>query len=518
MAFDIRTLIILNFIITIINAGSIAIIWLQYRKRFIGISFWLASTILHTVGLSLIVMRLQIPEFVAIVIANALLLTGAVLLLIGLERFVEIKGGHIHNYALIAIFVGVTSYYTLVAPSMTMQKIIMSLMIVMIQSQGCWLLLRRVAPGLRSATRITGIVLGGFVVVSLLRMALLILYPLQTNDFFQSGVADSMAITMYIILSICLTVSIILMVTRRLLAEVQVQEEKFTAAFHSSSYGIMLTRLWDGAIIEVNDGFVNLLGYEYDEAIGKTSFDLGIWAKEEDRLTVANKLSQGCELQGAEFQFRKKSGDIMTGLFSASIISINNEKWLLSNISDITELSQMKQKLQVMATHDSLTDLPNRRLFFDRFNLAMSNAQRKKSRLILMSLDIDNFKAINDELGHDIGDAVLVMVAARMKGILRKVDTVARFGGDEFVLLLGEINHKKDAADLAQNLLHELRQPVVIGGHRLMLSASLGVAMYPEDGKEMDDLIKKSDDALYFAKKQGKDNFRFWTELPRSGL
>lgn len=132
-----------------------------------------------------------------------------------------------------------------------------------------------------------------------------------------------------------------------------------------------------------------------------------------------------------------------------------------------------------------------------------------------MSLDLDNFKTINDELGHDIGDAVLVMVAARMKEKLRKVDTVARFGGDEFVLLFGEINHKKDAADLAQKLLHELRQPVVIGEHRLMLSASIGVAIYPEDGKEMDDLIKKSDDALYFAKRQGKDSFRFWNELPK---
>jgi diguanylate cyclase (GGDEF)-like protein/PAS domain S-box-containing protein len=346
-------------------------------------------------------------------------------------------------------------------------------------------------------------------------MALLILSPLQTNDFFKFGFAHSVTITLYIILGICLTVGIILMVTRRLLVEVQVQEEKFTAAFHSSPYGIMLTRLSDGVIIEVNDGFVSLLGYEYDEAIGKTSLALGIWAKEEDRQTVVNELSQGCELHGAEFQFRKKSGDIMTGLFSASNILINNEKWVLSNISDITELSQMKQKLQVMATHDSLTELPNRRLFFDRFDLAMSNAQRKKSGLILMSLDLDNFKTINDELGHDIGDAVLVMVAARMKEKLRKVDTVARFGGDEFVLLFGEINHKKDAADLAQKLLHELRQPVVISEHHLMLSASIGIAMYPEDGQEMDDLIKKSDDALYFAKRQGKDSFKFWNELPK---
>lgn len=512
MNFDIRTLIILNFITTIINVGSIAIIWYQYKNRFAGISFWLVSTILHTVGLALIVIRYEIPAFVSIVIANTLLLAGAVVLLMGLERFVGIQGSHSKNYFLLILFVGAITYYTVIEQSMTMREILMSIMIVMIKLQGCWLLLKRVTPSLRPVTRITGLILGGYVVVSLVRAILLMLFPLQTDDFFKSGFADSMAITMYIILSICLTVSIVLMVTGRLLGEVQAQEEKFTAAFHSSPQGILLTKLHDGAIIEVNDGFENLIGYKYDEVIGKKILDLGIWTREEDRQAVVDKLSQGHKVQGAEFQFRKKSGDIMNGLFSASILTINNEKCILSNINDITELSQMKQKLQVMATHDYLTGLPNRRLFFDRFEQAMANAQRRKTGLVLMSLDLDNFKTINDELGHNIGDAVLMESAARMKRILRKIDTVARFGGDEFVLLLGESNRKEDAVGTAKKILQELRQPYVIEEHHLMLTASIGVAMYPENGKEMDDLIKKSDAALYLAKKQGRDNFQFYAE------
>ncbi|SMC90210.1 sensor domain-containing diguanylate cyclase [Sporomusa malonica] len=511
MVFDIRTLIILNFIVTIINAGSIAIIWHQYKDRFEGISLWLASTILHAVGLFLIAMRSEIPAFVASVIANALLLTGAVVLLMGLERFAGIKRSHRQNYFLLVIFAVAVNYYTVIDPSMTMREIIMSVFIMIIKSQGSWLLLKKVALNLRPITRITGLVLGGYVVVSLVRGILLMLFPLQTNDFFKSGFADSMAITMYIILSICLTVSIILMVTRRLLGEVQAQEEKFAAAFHSSPHGILLTKLYDGAIIEVNDGFVNLLGYKYDEAIGKRIIDLGIWISEEDRQTVIDKLSQGYEVRGAEFQFRKKSGEIMTGLFSASTLTLNNAKCILSNISDITESSQMKQQLQVMATHDYLTGLPNRRLFFDRFEYAMANAQRKKTGLVLMSLDLDNFKTINDELGHDIGDAVLVVAAARLKRVLRKVDTVARFGGDEFILLFGEINSKEEAVGLVQKILQELRQPYIIEEHRLGLTASIGVAMYPENGEEVDDLIKKSDEALYIAKKQGRNNFRFYT-------
>lgn len=514
MVFDIRTLIILYFIISAINAGSIAIIWIQYKNRFAGLSLGLAGLILHVVGSVLMLMRSAIPVFAAIVIANSLLLTGARVLLIGLEHFVGIKESrHRQDYFLLAIFVGAITYYTAIEPSMTMREIIISIMIVIIKFQGCWLMLKRVDPSLRPVTYITGLVLGGYVAVSLVRAILLILFPLKTNDFFKSGLIDSMAITMYIILNACLTISIIMMVTRRLLSEVQIQEEKVTAAFHSSQHGIILTRLHDGEITEVNDGFTSLVGYKYDEVIGKTILELGIWVKEEDRLIVTNKLLQGNNVQGAEFQFRKKSGDIMIGLFSARIIIINFEKHILLNISDITELSKMKQKLEVMATHDSLTGLPNRRLFFNRFNLALDNAQQRNNGLVLMSLDLDNFKTINDELGHDIGDAVLVTIAARMKGILRKVDTVARFGGDEFVLLLGEIYSKESAVGLVQKLLQEIREPFFVDTHRLVLSVSIGVAVYPEDGKDMDDLIKKSDDAMYLAKRQGGDTFRFYDEL-----
>ena len=515
MVFDIRTLIILNFIITVINLGSLAVIWAQYRNRFAGISSWLVSTFLHAVGLFLIVMRLEIPPFIAIVVANAILLIGAVVLLSGLENFVGVKGKHVHNYLLIAVFVVATSYYTVVEPSMTMREIVMSMMIVLIQSQGCWLLLRRVAPGLRAITRITGIVLGSYVVVSLIRMVLLILYPMQTNDFFKSGFADSMAITMYIIISICLTISIILMVTRRLLAEVQMQEEKFTTAFHSSTYAILLTRLSDGIIMEVNDGFVALFGHEYDAVIGKSILDLGIWHKENERIVIVKELLRGNEVRGAEIQFKKKNGELMMGLFSANEIIINNEKCILSNISDITELSEMKEKLQVLATHDSLTGLPNRRLFFDRFELALANAKRSGKKMAILSIDLDYFKTINDQMGHDIGDAVLVEAAVRMKALLRKVDIVARFGGDEFVLMLWEINHQADAVTVVQKILNAFRQPFKVGEYRFNLSVSIGGAICPDEGQDIDDLIKKSDEALYFVKSQGRNDYKFFSELKR---
>jgi len=511
---DIKTLTLLHFVISIINAGSIAIIWSQYQKRFAGISLWLVNMIFQAVGMALIIMRGEIPDFISIVLGNTLLLIGAVFFLIGLERFTGKKGLHIHNYIMLATFVCLATYYSSIDPNMVIREIIVSLMIVIISLQGCWLLLRKVASNLQPITRITGIVLGCYAVVSFARMILLVAFPLQTSNFLRFGFADSVTITLYVLLSICLTISIILMVNRRLLGEVRAQEEKFTTTFHSSPYAIMLTKLSDGAIIEANDGFVNIFGYQYAEVIGKTMLDLCIWRKDEDRIMIANELAQGNKVQGIERQFRKKSGNIMTGLFSTNIIFIHNEKCLLSNISDITEMSQMKEKLQVLATHDALTGLPNRTLFYERFEIALSNKQFNDITMVVISLDLDKFKIINDSLGHDIGDRVLVAAATKMKGLLRKGDTVARFGGDEFVLLLREISPKVDAIKVIGKILNGFRQPFIIGEHKLNLTASIGIAHYPEDGKDIKDLITKSDQALYYVKRNGGDNYQRYAELP----
>ncbi|MEI6310184.1 MAG: ATP-binding protein, partial [bacterium] len=152
--------------------------------------------------------------------------------------------------------------------------------------------------------------------------------------------------TMYIVLSICLTISLVLMVNRRLLADVKTQEEKFTTAFHSSPYAITLTRPSDGTIFEVNEGFVSITGYRYAEVIGKTTLGLNLWVREEDRLAVTNKLAQGREIHGVEYQFRKKTGESLTGFFSANLVTINNETCILASIGDITERKRAEEKLQ----------------------------------------------------------------------------------------------------------------------------------------------------------------------------
>jgi len=185
---------------------------------------------------------------------------------------------------------------------------------------------------------------------------------------------------------------------------------------------------------------------------------------------------------------------------------------LLGISRDITDRRLLQKKLEEMATHDFLTGLPNRLLLLDRFNIAAALAHRNKARLAVMSLDLDKFKTINDTLGHDAGDQVLKAVGKRLAGIIRASDTLARVGGDEFILLMMETNHVEDATAIAQKILDSFIEPLVINGHKLHLSTSIGIAIYPEDAEDMETLTKKSDAAMYYSKGHGRNQFKFFRD------
>ncbi len=161
-----------------------------------------------------------------------------------------------------------------------------------------------------------------------------------------------------------------------------------------------------------------------------------------------------------------------------------------------------------MAYHDALTHLPNRSLFNDRLNLEMTRARRHQQRLAMLLLDLDHFKQVNDTLGHGMGDQLLQAVGERLTGLVRKNDTVARMGGDEFVLMLPEITKPEDVAMVAEKIVEGFRTLFVLDGHELLVTTSIGIALYPDDGEEGDALMKSADIAMYRAKQQGRNNYQ----------
>jgi len=178
---------------------------------------------------------------------------------------------------------------------------------------------------------------------------------------------------------------------------------------------------------------------------------------------------------------------------------------------DVTERKQMEQLLADMATHDFLTELPNRVLLIDRFEVALAQAQRKDYKLAIMSLDLDRFKEVNDTMGHNVGDEVLKRIAKKLALTVRSSDTVGRLGGDEFLLLLQEIHDIEDATTIADKIVHSFKEPITVEGHDLYLTGSMGIAICPDDGNDLETLMKKSDASMYYSKRHGGNQYRVYS-------
>lgn len=179
----------------------------------------------------------------------------------------------------------------------------------------------------------------------------------------------------------------------------------------------------------------------------------------------------------------------------------------------VADLRRSEEQVRELAYYDTLTSLPNRRLLLDRLGQALAQAKRHRHLMAILFMDLDGFKQINDSLGHDVGDALLREVAARLTTCVRGADTVSRPGGDEFIVALAEIAHPEDAAQVAEKVLRALAAPVAASGHRLLVTASLGIAIFPDDGADVLELMKKADRAMYAAKEAGRNRYRFYRDL-----
>jgi diguanylate cyclase (GGDEF)-like protein len=233
-------------------------------------------------------------------------------------------------------------------------------------------------------------------------------------------------------------------------------------------------------------------------------------ARQEEAKAMTISVGQG-ETNFLETVRRRKDGSFIdVSIIAAPVLIAGKQVANYAIYRDITERKQLEQKLEEVATHDSLTGLPNRRLLLDRFTVAAALAHRNKSRLVVMSLDVDKFKSINDTLGHDAGDQVLKVIGTRLTGTVRAIDTLARVGGDEFISVMMVTGHMEGTNAIAQKILDSFAEPLSIAGHELHLSTSIGIAIYPEDAEDLEALTKKSDAAMYYSKDHGRNQFKFY--------
>ncbi len=282
--------------------------------------------------------------------------------------------------------------------------------------------------------------------------------------------------------------------------------------FRHAAEGILITDA-SQRILEANKGFEEITGYSREEVIGKTREMLKFGQNDAAFYTEMWKtIRREGQWQG-EVWNRRKNGAIYPEWLSLSEVRDDTGKVTnyVSVFTDITLRKESEQRLQFLANHDALTKLPNRTLLQERIEHALRLAQRNKTQLAVLFIDLDRFKIINDTLGHDAGDLLLLEASRRLMKCLRESDTIARQGGDEFVVLLEEFGDDVQyLATVARKVMGALTQPFTLQGQEIFISASIGISVYPQDGQDMNALLKNADIAMYRAKEQGKNTFQFY--------
>jgi diguanylate cyclase (GGDEF)-like protein/PAS domain S-box-containing protein len=297
-------------------------------------------------------------------------------------------------------------------------------------------------------------------------------------------------------------------ITRHRTAEQAVRESeerlrKFADATHE---GIVFHE--NGILTDCNEAVVRLTGYSLDEIVGT---EIISYVAPDYREAAVTALRTGYE-RPYESEIINKEGTRIPVEFEGRVMTIRGTTYRMSVMRDIRRRKASQARIHFLAHHDLLTGLPNRALLLDRLEFILASARRRESQVGVLFIDLDNFKTVNDSLGHVAGDALLRIVSERIEKTLRTVDVVSRHGGDEFLVVLPDLESDQSPIPVAEKLLVAISEPVVLEGRSLSVSPSIGISVFPRDGVTSDTLIKNADAAMYLAKERGRSNFQFFNE------
>lgn len=287
---------------------------------------------------------------------------------------------------------------------------------------------------------------------------------------------------------------------------------QFTRIYENTVDGILITDS-ESRIHAVNPAFTAITGYAAGEGLGRTPVVLRSGKHDAEFYRGLWRCLLGEGKWTGEIWNRRKNGEIYPEWLSITVIR-DQHGHLQQDVglfTDITEHKQAEEKLRYQAYHDPLTGLPNRLMYTEHLDMALPQAQRREQMCSVMMLDLDHFKNVNDTFGHEFGDKLLILVAQRLGECIRKVDTLARMGGDEFTLLLPLVGDLKDVVRVAEKIIASFARPVPIDGKDLFITPSIGISLFPGDGKDAETLLKNADAAMYRAKEGGRNAYQFYT-------
>ena len=295
----------------------------------------------------------------------------------------------------------------------------------------------------------------------------------------------------------------------------QAREERYLNAFQTCPDAVLIIQLSNGTIIDANRAFLDVMGFESQEVIDRTSMELGMWADATDRQKLADALHQNSGCRDLEVRLRRKNGEVFWGQLSASLAEIEGVPCILAFIRDISAAKVAEEEIKNLAFYDPLTGLPNRRLLWERLRQALIVSTRTRCKHALLFVDLDDFKALNDTFGHHVGDLMLQEAARRIASCVREVDTVARLGGDEFVVIIEDLSEIPEVAatqakSVGAKILEAISQPYSLDGSECHSTSSMGITVFGDHGAGTNEVLQQADIAMYQAKSAGRNNMLFF--------
>ena len=502
---DIRTLIVVATFVSIGSAAALILFW-RSESRPNGAGFWAIGMSCLTIGGLLMFSRGSIPDFISIVVANTLYILGFLLILRGIRIFAGRPSLVFLDYFLLPTTAVLFYYFNYIDENINFRIIIASSTFVIICVTVVVTLLSEKNASWRHAGFAVATVFSLFGISHIIRVGIVLHTPFEYDDLMHTNVSSSLIFLGDIFIRGGTAITLILMSNSTLESKLKIA----SFVVNQSASSIIMTDT-TGTIQYVNPAFTEKTGYLPEDVIGKKTRILGSGERPiEESTAIWQALSTGNSWRG-EFHNRKKDGELFWEIGSIAPVKKRNGNitHYVAIKEDITELKHAEQRIRHMANHDVLTGLPTRRLLKDRLEIALVNAKRSETKVAILFIDLDGFKTVNDTLGHIVGDSVLKETADRLCFCVRETDTVSRVGGDEFCILLTNIKDKNNITIITDKLIKAVAAPFKYESGNINIGASIGIALYPDNGFSSQKLISLADKAMYQIKRQGKNHYAF---------
>ena len=497
MTFDVRTLFLANMIIYGINIFAIALLWQNNSKRYKGLFPWLVSIVLVFIGNLLIMLRGSIPDFFSIWLANIIIMIAFQINVFGLVKFFLLKYRYYYHVFFGLFYTALFTYYTYLEPNLNARNGLIGLLGIFTFGSMFVYIHFDLSAYFKRITKQFEFVLIIFMTGNLVRIIYAIIDPTHHEDIFSNHPRDVLSNIFVTVFAIILPLAFIILVNKRALDEVDVEEAKFKSAFENSPVIMIISRLSSGEIYDVNTAFLETFELTRDYVISKTTAQIKIWGPDNQRRTeLLQRIAKREEIDHQEMTFYKMSGEPVETIYSCRVIHMFGDDFLLSTASDTTLLGRAKRELIYIATHDALTGLLNRHEL-ERYYQELKEIYTKELKpFSLILIDLDRFKAVNDTYGHNVGDDLLVLISRKLN-LVFKDHFVARLGGDEFIILLKNQGQETEIIKYMIKARNEITNLKTIEDKPIDIGASIGFSMYPKDGLYLEDLVRQADKMMY---------------------